>query len=124
MDIVNLTGEARTGTVQALAGAFTDVLVEWLGDEEFADMKATNATPEYAGNDMCASHNYCDANMAMDAAWKRVIGRSPEVSWETNPDGTAVDPEAERAALADCALWNEAWAVAKTGWLTAAPAEA
>lgn len=122
MDITTLSGEARTGKVQALAGAFADVLVEWLGDEEFAEMKATNATPEYAGSDMCASHDYCDANMAMDAAWKRVIGRSPEVSWETKPDGTAVDPEAERLALADCDMWNDAWKVAKAGWLTATEA--
>lgn len=87
---------------ETLAGTFAGVLRGWLNDHEWSEMRRLNATDaDYAGDRACASHNYCDANMAMDAAWLMVAGR-----------------HADTASEADTALWNRAWAIAKDKYLS------
>lgn len=49
--------------VQTLAKVFSAVLKEWLTDEQFQEMKDWNGRNR--DNPCCASHDYCDANMAM-----------------------------------------------------------
>lgn len=83
--------------VTRLADALAEVLREWLSPTEWQEMRARNDTPEYA--DCCASHDFCDANMAMDEAFRRALGRPPDVY--DRPDG---------AEGPDVALWNAAWA--------------
>lgn len=90
-----------TEQTTAVAEAFVHVLRQWLTADEFAEMKRLNATdPDYSSG-ACASHNYCDANMAMDAAFKQVLGREPNVVGE--------GPDVE----ADCKLWHDAWNLAR-----------
>jgi hypothetical protein len=93
-------------TVAFLAGQFADVIHEWTTPKEFEEIKRLNRTPEYAGS-ICATHNFMDANMAMEAAFKRAFGRLPNIY--DNDDGSEGD---------DVALWNAAWSQAKTGWLS------
>lgn len=92
-----------------LAGAFAIELWQEIGAANLAIVKERNATPAYGGT-ICASHDYCDANMVMDSAFRETIGRD---AW---PEGQ------DAMADADCALWNEAWSIAKRDYLTAQPA--
>jgi hypothetical protein len=84
---------------EKLAAEFVAVLAEWLTPEEFAEMQRRNVT---ATDLDCASHDFCDANMAMDAAFSRALGREPDVM---DRDDGAEGP--------DVALWNAAWSTAK-----------
>ncbi len=77
-----------------LANEFSSVLKTWLTAEEMKLVIEKNSTPEY--NDCCASHDYCDANMAMDEAFTKLTGK------ETNPQS-----DTQRS------LWNNAWTIAK-----------
>lgn len=74
-----------------LAHAFADILLDWLGDEKFEQMKLKNV--EYDGM-ACASHDYCDANEAMLEAWPKVYRRD------------------YRFDDADTLAWNRAWEAA------------
>lgn len=79
-----------------LAERFAAILKEWLTAEQWADMKRKNETdPRYTGG-VCASHDYCDANMAMDQAWRERFATSPNA-----------DDEAQAT------LWSTAWDLAK-----------
>jgi hypothetical protein len=81
-------------TIEMLALAFATKLRAEIGDENLAEVVRRNALPEYAC--ACASHDFCDANMPMAAAFEEITGREPDVSSEE-----------------DCALWNAAWDAAK-----------
>lgn len=56
-----------------IARAFTDLLRAWLTPEEFETMRQLNSLSSYTG--CCASHDYCDANMAMLEAFQEVMLR-------------------------------------------------
>ena len=86
--------------VAAVSREFADVLREWLTPQEWAKMAERNRSPDYQGG-ICASHDFCDANMAMVEAFETVMGR------EFNGDATE----------ADFALWNAAWNHAHKGAL-------
>lgn len=90
--------DART-----LANAFADRLFDAIGADNFAAMKARNASLP-AG--ICASHDFCDANEVMAEAFLAVMGR------DSLPDDDSGMTDA------DCALWNEAWAIAKRDRMT------
>lgn len=75
-----------------LARTFARVLREWLTAEEIAEVNAKNS----GGEHWCASHDYCDANMAMAEAWTLAFGNEPSVQ------------EAD-----DCDRWDRAWTLAK-----------
>lgn len=96
----------RDEQVTAIAEAFGEVMRQWLSPAEFAEMKALNETPAFADG-CCASHNYCDANMAMDAAFQQALGRSPIMGEDEDPVGSE----------ADCKIWNEAWELARKLYL-------
>lgn len=83
--------------VELLASAFSAVLREWLGVAGLAEVDQTNISKGYIlDNLLCACHDKCDANMAMDAAFRNAFGR-----------GVKMDSDS------DLSLWNEAWMVAK-----------
>lgn len=68
----------------------------------------------YSDSPVCASHNYCDANVFMIDAFRDVMGREPQSSYETHYDPAtgrhvADDPAEEALAIADGALWSAAW---------------
>ncbi len=104
-------------TQERIAGAFAAVLRDWLSADQWAEMQARNV--DYSDG-VCASHDFCDANVAMAEAFETVTGREPSVGYDTLADGSPVDPAAAIQADADCALWSAAWAIAKPRHLTAA----
>ena len=89
-------------TTNKLAHRFASVLREWFSAKEFAETRRRNRR---RNNDSCASHDFCDANMAMLEAFETVYAR-PMVLEDT-PDGWR-----------DLALCNEAWDKAKRRFLS------
>ncbi len=83
-----------------LGDGFAAVLRQWLDADEIAMVRSRNASPEYAANGSCASHDFCDANMAMDAAFEKVLGRGSDIA---DLDDGSESP--------DIALWNAAWPI-------------
>lgn len=97
------------GKANFLAGQFADVVHDWTSAEEFEQIKVLNR----ANDDLiCATHDFIDANEAMNQAFRQSFGRSCYL---------AVDVEAGRCTAgdleADVAMWTAAWAIAKDGWL-------
>ncbi len=77
--------------VAVLGATFKSVIGRWLTQEQRLAVDAANDTRT---DSSCATHNYCDSNMAMFEAFVAVFGREPVL----NSD-------------ADLGLFNEAW-----GW--------
>jgi hypothetical protein len=76
-----------------LAERFVAVLRDWLTQTEWLDMCIRNEAEHNAH--VCHTHDYCDANMAMDAAFREVARRAPDIDDD-----------------ADVTLWNKAWEIA------------
>jgi hypothetical protein len=93
--------EYRAAAIARLALSFADALRDEIGDDDYAEVCARNATEEYAR--FCASHDFCDANMVMFDAFNTEIG------WDMDLDNDE-----------DTAVWNEAWELARAAYLTAA----
>lgn len=87
--------------IHAIAGAFADHVHDATTEEEFSEIKRRNATEDYKFS--CASHDFMDANVEMAAAFHDVMGREADVGSDEDTD-----------------LWNKAWDMAKSGWLTCA----
>lgn len=111
-----VTAEEFQNEAAFLAAKFALVLADWLTVAEFAEMQSRNATPEYRDRETCASHDFCDANMAMEAAFTDCFGREPRFGEFVEAYGLSPDAKAEAE---DAALWNAAWDKARVGWLTA-----
>ena len=88
-------------TPEALAKEFARVLRSWLNDDQWESMLRLNKKGRSPL--ICHSHDFCDANMAMDEAFKN-LGVDQETQWG---DDWASNEEAS-------ALWNKAWDIAKT----------
>jgi hypothetical protein len=86
-------------TAHAVAQAFVRHITEALTPEELAQVRNRNVTNPPG---CCATHDFLDANMVMDAAFAEVCGRS---ALSHEPDSAE-----EQAALA---VWNTAWPIAK-----------
>lgn len=82
--------------IAALAESFGETLRQWLTPDEFAEMKHRNESDPAYADKACASHDFCDANMAMAAAFHSCLGREPDVAGER-----------------DAGLWNAAWELAR-----------
>lgn len=78
-----------------LAQIFGEKLQEALDDEQLRAAIARN-NAEGPHSEVCHSHDFCDANMVMDAAWREMFGQE-------------LDPTNQ----AECDIWNDAWAIAK-----------
>lgn len=85
-----------------VARAFCEILLKWIGRDKLALVIARNQTPDYDG--ACASHDFCDANEAMDAAFKMVAGYC---TGDTGGEGIGCMSEAVQA------VWTEAWELAQ-----------
>lgn len=81
---------------QIVARRFSAVLLEWIGEVGMDKVIQRNRREEYPG--VCHSHDFCDANMAMDGAL-RDLGVDMEWGEEGMP-------------LWINQLWNEAWEIA------------
>lgn len=102
---------ASRGDSQALAHEFSRILREWLTEDEIAEVIARNKadrrrrqTAQLADPAVCASHDFCDANMAMYEAFQNIAGHP-------------VDPQ----NTADVSMWNKAWSMAKASGFDADP---
>ena len=78
-------------STELLAKAFALRLVDEIGRDKVAETNERNKT---YSDSACASHDFCDANMVMDAAFTAVMGREQDGS----------DP--------DMKLWATAWDMA------------
>lgn len=78
-----------------IALEFNSLLRELLGPEKYSEVCRINRRETNPG--ICASHNYCDANVWMARAFKTVLGLQ-------------VKPNNEKHA----GIWNRAWDMAKT----------
>lgn len=87
-------------TTSQLADQFAKILKEALEPREWNEMRRLNAMDGYSV-DCCASHEFLDANMVMDDAFNRVLGRAMDCGCRQ-----------------DTAFWNEAWEIAKKRHLT------
>jgi hypothetical protein len=76
----------------AIARAFAANLAEELTADQMAQVVERNKTVDPG---VCASHDFCDANMVMDPAFTQVMRREIDLNSE-----------------ADCALWGQAWDIA------------
>lgn len=90
---------SREAQIHAIAEAFADRIHDATTEDEFAEIKRLNATEDYKF--ACASHDFMDANIEMDAAFCEVMGR-----------------DADAGSYEDAEVWNRAWDMAKSGWLT------
>ena len=79
---------------EQLAKEFSKVLSEWLTADQMREVIARNAVEP--NDQICASHDFCDANMAMLEAFERCgLG------------------EADPSDDATLNLWNRVWDLAK-----------
>ena len=85
--------------VKAVSDQFVVMLNEWLTPHEMEEIRRRNATPEY--ENACASHDFCDANMAMVQAFEDF-----GISMPYEDGGKTIE------------LWNAAWEIARGGALT------
>ena len=86
---------------EALAAAFVRILRQTIGEEKYAKVVALNGVE--LNPDVCHSHDFCDANMVMDAAF-HTFGVDPLEYGYTEEDGMSQEV---------CDLWNAAWNRAK-----------
>ena len=88
-------------TIEQVAEAFIKQLREDITTEEFAELLTKQKEDPIEG--ICYSHDYCDANMTMDAAFKS-LGIDPLEHGYTEEDGMSQEV---------CDLWNASWDRAK-----------
>jgi hypothetical protein len=89
----------REQQVAAIAEAFAEVIRQWLTEDEIARVRERNA---FYDDKVCATHDFCDANMAMLPAFQQVMEREPDAD-----------------SMEDAALWSDAWGLAKRLYFTA-----
>jgi hypothetical protein len=90
----------RDQQVTAIAEAFAEVMRQWLSPAEFAEMKRRNESGGIYASGACASHDFCDSNMAMAEAFKGVTGHDVNGDDET-----------------DATIWGDAWSLARKLYL-------
>lgn len=100
-----LKGNDLTAKIEKLAKAFSKVLYQWI-PEDMPLVIERNKTDEYKKSGLCASHDFCDSNMAMDEAFTEVIGRGFIFYNDSKP-------ETEEQNEKDTATINAAWTLAK-----------
>lgn len=92
---------------EKLAAEFATRMRHALSADEWAEMRRRNAAQTHPA--VCHSHDFCDANLVMDAAFKAITGNSIGEREEAGNGGMS-DAELE--------LWSDAWAIAKRDSLT------
>jgi hypothetical protein len=80
--------------INNVAGEFSHILKDWIGTVFIAEVNRRNRRSDYEG--CCASHDFCDANMAMLKAFEDITGQEYD-----SDDGYQTS------------LMNEAWDLAK-----------
>lgn len=101
-DFIARKDAAAVAFVVELGEAFAKALRGMLTAEQWAEMRRRNV--DNPGDFACASHDFCDANMAMIEAWSQVTGRE------------MFEEEWHEAVCMDAT--NAAWSYAKPKHLT------
>ena len=78
--------------VEELSERFSKLLREDLSEHVMKEVVTRNKT---YGEGICASHDFCDANMVMADAFKQIVGH--EIDADNEVDAT---------------LWSDAWSLA------------
>ena len=84
----------KVSEVERIAERFALILRHWLNNDQWNEMVRRNTYDEAYQDGACASHDFCDANMAMAEAIHQITGR--EVDIDSDND-----------------LWNIAWDIAR-----------
>lgn len=71
-----------------IARKFDELLKSLVGEDNYREIVQKNRTPEYSTG-CCASHDYCDANLVMNAAVY----------------ACGIDPDTDEGN----SLWNRSW---------------
>ncbi len=87
---------SNTTQTEQVSKKFSEVLREWLTPAEMDEVIIRNEEPRYKEGELCATHDFCDANMAMFEAIEKVTGTEP-------------DTQSDEFTK----LFNEAWVMAK-----------
>jgi len=95
IETIDPTSQAYGKITRKVADRFRAVILDWLGPDTCRAVDRTNAT---LGPAFCATHDHCDANMAMDKAMKD-LGVYDD------------DDDAFTDVVTD--LWDKAWDMAK-----------
>jgi hypothetical protein len=98
--LIELRDQRRSMIVDRIARDFVKLLRESLSRGQWIAMTHRNVAN--IGTGICASHDFCDANMPMADAFERHMGHTPEA-------------DSER----DASFWNDAWQIAQRRDLTA-----
>lgn len=91
--------------MEPLARVFSDALRKEIGADKLAEVVRLNAT-EVPGT-VCHSHDFCDANVVMDVAWKSVFGREVRLPCDAE-DGHCTHEQVDE----DLRRWELAWTMA------------
>lgn len=86
--------------VEQIAIAFSKVLREWLTAQQMKQVIAENKKNNYVD---CCTHDFIDANMAMDKAFKKTLKRNFCFGSNNNQSQHEIDTDA----------FNNAWDIAK-----------
>jgi hypothetical protein len=73
-----LVDDIQESHLQAIAALFSSILKSWLTDEQIEEINALNSSEEYKTKGYCATHDYCDPNVAMDSAFTAITGQDPD----------------------------------------------
>lgn len=93
---------------EQIGDKFAEVLKEWLTPSQWTEMRGRNYN---APPGICASHDFCDANMAMHDAFIH-FGLNPLQLGRESEDSGMADEVGE--------VWGAAWDYAKHKHLTGA----
>tara|TARA_Y100000310_G_scaffold289139_1_gene315330 strand:- start:311 stop:838 length:528 start_codon:yes stop_codon:yes gene_type:complete len=90
---------------EAIAAEFSAIVRDELGEH----LEAINKKNADNAPDLCATHDYCDANMLMLEAFEKVMFREP-FSGIALEEGICSEGDTQR----DCDLLNAAWTISAT----------
>jgi hypothetical protein len=100
--------ESIADSYARVAEQFIAVLVEWLTPEQLSMVAVLNSDQD---DSICATHDFCDANEAMDEALHRVWGSGlAELSMSIASRSREFEGYADEVVE----LWDHAWKAAKT----------
>lgn len=97
--------EPQKNQIRLLAEAFKRRMLEELGPEKLAIAVSVNQALRKAGRpNVCATHDFCDANMPMHEAFQEAMGYDPLDANDETDGGMN---------QSDTLLWGAAWELAK-----------
>jgi hypothetical protein len=76
----------RANSVRVLARRFAHELRQTLTADQMAMVLKRNADPAQHSGLVCASHDFCDANVCMIDAFELTVGREPDASSDEDTD--------------------------------------